>query len=1093
MAGDASKTERVREQAQTGVTHINDARTRRRAAFAERAAEELLRVSTLEEVLTRVVWLVVPDLADYCTLDLLERGELRRVAVAHVDMRDEQRLWDVCSPDGDAEAHERAARAALESGEPQTRRGSMCITRIAPDGKATPARSRETRVLSEMIYPLRVANRTHGVLSVGVGPFREVMPRDERALIEMLVRLGASAIDTALVRASRERAFEAAERGLSQMKRLSEVTAALSRAVSPNEVARRVVEDGARVLGARACVIARLSPCGAELEIVHAAGFPEVIPAHTPRISMATEAPVAEAVRIKQPIWLRSRADLAARYPGLPLGDLVQGSHAWAAVPLFVDGQVVGSLALSFQEPRAFDDNERWLVLSLAQHCADALDRASLSAGAAEEAVHLSHEILKQMPEAILVTDLYGTILRWMGKATQIFGFTETEAVGRPVTILAHPDTVERLGPRILRGIRDQGAFLGELVCVRKDGTTVPIETTAKPVFDKEGRARFLVGVCRDISERKRAEEERTRLIREQIARAEAEDAARRSSFLAEASALLSASLDYEATLEKIVRLVVPTMATYAMLDVASEDGTTVTVAVAHEDPALERDVQDLRGGSTPDGWSEGPVTRVLGTRTSEIYSDLGVSSLERIVGSPEQAARFAKLRARSAIVVPLTVGDTASATLSLFRVGDRYSTKDLPFAEELAHRAAMALENARLYQNAQEATRMRDEFLGTVSHELRTPLNAVLGWTRMLRTASLNGTSQERALATIERNAMLQARLVEDLLDASRIVMGKLRLELRTLDLVGPINAAIEAVRPAATAKSVCLENSLERGACLVEGDPSRVQQIVWNLLTNAIKFTPHGGRVELTLGRSGQHARITVRDTGEGIRPEFLPYVFDRFRQGDSTTTRKHGGLGLGLAIVRHLVELHGGGVRADSAGEGKGAIFSVLLPLSPNPDLLASLDRFTPQPAGLEELPSLEGLRLLLVDDEQDSREMLAAMLQQCGAVVRCVSSAAAALSALDEFRPDVLVSDIGMPGEDGYALIRQIRALKPARWGALPAVALTAYASAEDRVRVLAAGFQMHVPKPVDAAELAATVASLSPRTTSRESAPPPVST
>ncbi|MDI1445084.1 GAF domain-containing protein [Polyangium sp. 6x1] len=1092
MAGDASKTERVRDPAQTGVTHINDARTRRRAAFVERAGDELLRASTLEEVLTRVVWLAVPDLADYCTLDLLERGELRRVAVAHVDMRDEQRLWDVCSPDGDAEAHERAARRALEVGEPQTRRGSMRVSTVDPDGTATPARSQETRVLREVVYPLRVATRTLGVLSVGVGPFREVMPREERGLIEALVRLGASAIDTALARSSRERTLEAAERGLSQMKRLSEVTAALSRAVSPNEVARRVVEDGARVLGARACVIARLSPCGAELEIVHAAGFPEVIPAHSPRISMATEAPVAEAVRIKQPLWLRSRVDLAARYPGLPLDDLVQGSHAWAAVPLFVDGQVVGSLALSFQEPRAFDDDERWLILSLAQHCADALDRASLSAGAAEEAVHLSHEILKQMPEAILVTDLGGTILRWMGKATQIFGFTETEAVGRPVTILAHPDTVQRLGPRILRGIRDQGAFLGELVCVRKDGTTVPIETTAKPVFDKEGRARFLVGVCRDISERKRAEEERTRLIREQIARAEAEDAARRSSFLAEASALLSASLDYGATLEKIVRLVVPTMATYAMLDVASEDGTTVTVAVAHEDPTLERDVQDLRGGAR-DGWSEGPVARALAARTSEMFTDLGVSSLERIVGSSEQAARFAKLRARSAIVVPLNVGDTSSATLSLFRVGDRYSKKDLPFAEELAHRAAMALENARLYQNAQEATRMRDEFLGTVSHELRTPLNAVLGWTRMLRTASLNGTSQERALATIERNAMLQARLVEDLLDASRIVMGKLRLELRTLDLVGPINAAIEAVRPAATAKSVRLENSLERGACLVEGDPSRVQQIVWNLLTNAIKFTPHGGRVELTLGRSGQHARITVRDTGEGIRPDFLPYVFDRFRQGDSTTTRKHGGLGLGLAIVRHLVELHGGVVRADSAGEGKGAVFSVLLPLSPNPDLLASLDRYTPQPAGLEELPSLEGLRLLLVDDEQDSREMLAAMLQQCGAVVRCVSSAVAALSALDEFRPDVLVSDIGMPGEDGYALIRQIRALKPARWGALPAVALTAYASAEDRVRVLAAGFQMHVPKPVDAAELAATVASLSPRTTSRDSAPPPVTT
>jgi CheY-like chemotaxis protein len=349
-----------------------------------------------------------------------------------------------------------------------------------------------------------------------------------------------------------------------------------------------------------------------------------------------------------------------------------------------------------------------------------------------------------------------------------------------------------------------------------------------------------------------------------------------------------------------------------------------------------------------------------------------------------------------------------------------------------------------------------------------------------MLRTGALNGPSHDRALATIERNAILQARLVEDLLDASRIVMGRLRLELRTMDLVGPIRAAIEGVRPAATAKSVRLECSLDQGACLVEGDPNRIQQIVWNLVANAIKFTPHGGRVEVVLGRAGQYARIAVRDTGEGIRPEFLPYVFDRFRQGDSTTTRKHGGLGLGLAIVRHLVELHGGSVRADSAGEGKGSVFAVLLPLSANPDMLAALDRITPQPTGLEELPSLEGLRLLLVDDEHDSREVLVTMLEHCGAVVRAVSCAAEVLSTLEEFRPDVLVSDIEMPGEDGYSLIRQIRALKPGRWGALPAVALTAYASAEDRVRVLAAGYQMHVPKPVDAAELATTVASLSPR-------------
>ncbi len=302
--------------------------------------------------------------------------------------------------------------------------------------------------------------------------------------------------------------------------------------------------------------------------------------------------------------------------------------------------------------------------------------------------------------------------------------------------------------------------------------------------------------------------------------------------------------------------------------------------------------------------------------------------------------------------------------------------------------------------------------------------------------------------------------------------------------EIITVVREAIETVQLSAAAKAITIESSLDIDAT-VPGDPDRLRQIAWNLLSNAVKFTPGGGRIQVRLAGAGTGVELQVADTGAGIDPAFLPHVFDQFRQADQSMTRPHGGLGLGLAVVRHLVELHGGSVRADSAGEGRGAVFSVLMPLSPNPELLASLDRFTPLPTGLEELPSLEGLRLLLVDDEQDSREMLAAVLQQCGAVVRHVASAASALSALDEFRPDVLVSDIGMPGEDGYALIRQIRALKPARWGALPAVALTAYASAEDRVRVLAAGFQMHVPKPVDAAELAATVASLS--TTARDAA------
>ncbi|UQA61725.1 GAF domain-containing protein [Polyangium aurulentum] len=1094
MMGGAWKTpERVRDDRQTGETEVDSARGGHRTSFIERAGLDLLGATDLEDTLTRIVWLAVPELADYCTIDLLEGQSLRRVAAAHVDLSEERRLLEKPSSDGDSDARARMVRRVLESGKAEIRRAPSVRARRGDE--ATPAERARTglRMHWELILPLRTRERRLGVLSFGVGPFREVFSRDTRANADALARHAAQAIDAAMGRTRVSARLERAERVIEQARSMLDATASLSRAFMPSEIVRCVVEEGARALGAHAGAVVRLVEGGAELEVVYSMGYPDEMPAHCPRLSLATEAPVAEAVRIEQPIWLPSRAALAARYPALSLNDFVRGSHAWAAVPLVSDGEVVGGIALSFPEPRTFDDDERWLVQTLAEHCAGALDRTSLALSSAEEAVLLSHEILRQMPEAIVVTDLSGVVRRWIGKATEIFGYTEAEVMGEPVTFLAHPDVRERLGARILRGIRDLGAFEGELLCVRKDGSTVPIETTAKPVFDKEGRPRFLVGVCRDITERKRAEEERTRLIREQIARAEAEDAARRSSFLAEAGALLGASLDYAATLERIVRLAVPTLADACMLDVTGEDGTIVNVSVAHADPAQERILRELRIGHAHDDWGGGPVARVVRTRMPEHYTELTEAMLARLVRDPEQSTALSRLAPRACIVVALAASERTLGTLTLFRTEGRYSTKDLALAEDLAHRAAMALENARLYRQAQEATRMRDEFLGTVSHELRTPLNAVLGWTRMLRAGALNGASHDRALATIERNAILQARLIEDLLDASRIIMGKLRLELHPVDPIGPIRAAIESVRAAATTKSIRLECLLDRAAGLVDGDPHRIQQIVWNLLANAIKFTPQGGRVDLILERVGSSARISVCDTGEGIRPDFLPFVFDRFRQGDGTTTRRHGGLGLGLAIVRHLVEMHGGSVRADSAGEGKGATFSVTLPLSPmTSQAAAQPDRITPLPTDLEEMPALQGLRLLIVDDEKDCRELLAEMLGHWGVVVRAVGSAAEALSSLDEFQPDMLISDLGMPGEDGFALIRQLRALKPARWASLPAVALTAHASAEDRARVLAAGYQMHVPKPVDATEIAATVASLAPRpAASRDSSVPPL--
>jgi PAS domain S-box-containing protein len=392
-----------------------------------------------------------------------------------------------------------------------------------------------------------------------------------------------------------------------------------------------------------------------------------------------------------------------------------------------------------------------------------------------------------------------------------------------------------------------------------------------------------------------------------------------------------------------------------------------------------------------------------------------------------------------------------------------------------------VAAEKEHLYREAQEASRLKDEFLATVSHELRTPLTAILGWAHMLRTGQHNDESVLKAFETIERNARAQSQLIDDLLDVSRIISGKLRIDVRPVDPNSFIESAIEAVRPAAEAKGVRVQRVMDTGVVTVSGDPVRLQQVIWNLVSNAIKFTPRGGRVQVRLERVNSHIEIAVSDTGSGIPPEFLPYVFDRFRQADQRTTRQHGGLGLGLAIVRHLVELHGGTVRAESPGEGHGSTFTVLLPVAPVYQSVGQEGRV--HPAARDTLPTyecpdrLDGVRVLVVDDEPDTRELLKAGLGQCGAEVIAVGSAAEALEAIVAAVPDLLISDIGMPERDGYDLIRQVRELPAENGGKVPAVALTAYARAEDRMQALRAGYQMHVPKPVELAELVAVAASL----------------
>ncbi|MBA3463159.1 MAG: response regulator [Deltaproteobacteria bacterium] len=410
-----------------------------------------------------------------------------------------------------------------------------------------------------------------------------------------------------------------------------------------------------------------------------------------------------------------------------------------------------------------------------------------------------------------------------------------------------------------------------------------------------------------------------------------------------------------------------------------------------------------------------------------------------------------------------------------------------------LAAQAAIALDNARLFDEVkraaevERATRaeierisvMKDEFLATLSHELRTPLNAVLGWSELLLSADAAHVDTRRGLETIARNARAQAQMIEDLLDMNRIVSGKVRIDVQQIELDGVINAALDSIKPSADARELQVRVTLDPNAGPVFGDPHRVQQIVWNLLSNAVKFTPKGGRIDVLLRRASSHVEITVSDSGAGIAPAFLPHVFERFRQADSSSTRRYGGLGLGLSIVKQLVELHGGSVRVESPGEGLGATFTVSLPIC------ASQDEGPPRAVRMaphvEHAVSLDGVRVLVVDDEQDARELLRGVLESAGATVTTASGAEEAVATIRRERPDVLVSDIGMPGRDGYHLLRVIRTLPADQGGRTPAIAVTAFARVEDRTRALLAGYQVHIAKPIAPHELIVTVASAAGRT------------
>jgi signal transduction histidine kinase/ActR/RegA family two-component response regulator len=1117
--------------------------------------EEILSSLDYAVVLERMAIACVPSLADACVVDVLIDGSSERAGAAHAEPESARRLraaGPVAASDIESFGLAPVIVAADE------------LDGVAGDGaprKASSAAGRITRSLgarSVLVIPVPVRGRLAALWMLGVtaasGRASQVYSASHIPVGQVLARVAAAALENALLyqetQASREEAMraadlqaaervrlfeaeqaarEAAERAAERTARLQNVTVELSGALTPAEVSRIILDGSLEAFGASAGAIGLVTEDGRALEIMQARGKVDEAPQRSALIRIDAPLPVVEAVRSGAPVWLESPASFDARYKEAP-----PSGGAWAGVPLIVNTRVIGGLALTFPEPRAFDDDDREFVTTLARQCTLALERACLFdaelrarqeiafladanlllSAAADQEVALAQLARFTVPFladmcAIDILDKDG-VLRRVAVAHVDRGLFDAhrEAMERPPEDRSQrpclfsaldsgsPAMIEEGGgasivkelfgeaaAELAPSIRVRSAMLVPLVF---EGRTLGIISLGS------ARRRFSLGdlaVAEPLGRRAAVAIDRARLLREaEEARREAERATLQIAHLQAMTAAASEALTSKQVADAMIKQALATVGACAGgFGQLTEDGAAIEVmgvtgyATSEVDPA--RLIPLVARAPIPDVVREG--------------CSIFLEDAEAVIARYPRLAAVHTAHGYGALaIIPLLVEGRTTGGLGLVFPGPRsFTDDDRSFMNALGRHCAQALERARAYEAerrahvaASEANRLKDEFLATLSHELRTPLTAILGWARMLRTMKSNELVTHRALETIERNATLQSRLIDDLLDASRIITGKLRLEVTDVDLASVIHGAIDAVSHAAHAKEITLRPKLDPSVGPIEGDSSRLQQIVWNLLSNAIKFTPTGGVVEVHLERAGAEAHISVSDSGPGIAAEFLPFVFDRFRQGDSAITRKHGGLGLGLAIVRSLVDMHGGTVHASSDGEGKGARFTVKLPLPGQrkaQSTPAVAHPFVDGAPGLAGLPGLSGLHILVVDDEPDSLEVLIAVLESRGASVTAASSVREALAAFERDRPHVLVSDIAMPEEDGYELIRKVRMLDPARGGRVAAVALTAYARVEDRVRALSAGFQVHVPKPVTPAELIAVVAALGSGVTRHE--------
>ncbi|MEI9938808.1 MAG: ATP-binding protein [Pseudomonadota bacterium] len=878
---------------------------------------------------------------------------------------------------------------------------------------------------------------------------------------------------------------------LARLESLTELAFALSAAVTRSDVANLVVEQGMRQAGADIATLYVFDDGGEELDLLaHRGVAPEVLQ-RILRITKTEGNPrVLETLATGVSVWVETEREYAAIFPEVArLRATGRRAKALWSVPLVVEGRPLGLLGMGFYEEQRFSVADRRFVETFAKLCGQALLRA----------VRRDREIvarrwlattLQSIGDAVIATDNAGSVTFMNGVAERLTGWTDGEARGRPLPEVFRifseltGEVVESPVTKVLREGRIVG-LANHTVLRTRQGTEVPIDDSGAPIKDESGVIYGVVLVFRDVTLEKRAE--------------------KRRAFLARAMETLASSLDYRTTLRRVAELAVPELADWCTIDIL-EPGARVSqqLAVAHVDPAKVAYAREIgqRYPSNRDARTGAP--QVIRSGKSELYSEIPPALLEAGARDADHLRILRELKLESAMIVALRseAGRSLGAMTFIYAdSGRRYSEDDLSFAEDFARRAALAIENARaaseleaarareqaMRERAEQASVTKDHFLATVSHELRTPLNVILGWAVVLREREM-APEVQRALTVIERNARAQARLIEDVLDLSRISSGKLSLSLTAVNVGEAVRAAALALRPAVDAKGITLTvdgvaAADDEALLTISADSDRLQQILWNLLTNAVKFTPKAGSIVIFTSRIGSEVQIQISDSGEGIAEGVLPHVFEPFRQADSSTTRRHGGLGLGLSLVRQIAAAHGGSVEATSAGLGRGATFLVRLPAR------AATEAVRPsRPArkaaafGSGAVGLLAGVSVLVVDDELDARELVAEAFKSAGAVVYMAASAREALGAIAATEPHVLVSDIGMPHEDGYWLMRQVRLLPAEQGGEIPALALTAYARAADADRAFDAGYQRHVAKPVDPLLLVQLVAGLAGRST-----------